>query len=510
MPAPAPVPEPVYEALFDDAPPLPPRGGTREADAPPPPRTQWMKTKPTSARGSFKERTRQASEKLGWFRVLVILPLLFGLRVYNSWSRYEARQQRDGTAASSSVSPLSFLSGGGGPPAVTMDTPFTLPTLPPRGAGMQVEPGVMFQEIRIGPGHPAPGVPPGHGMTLYVYLPSGTHEPGSLPCVLIAPAGTNLLTGMELADGDKPEHLPYVRKGYAVVAYSLDGHLGDVKTDAQLKWAAETFIAARAGLTNAQVALEWVLARMPEVDRERLYTAGHSSAGTMALLLAENEPRIKKCAAFAAASNTETNFGEPVKQQLRGLIRKVDEVFTTYNPVRHVDQIRCPLLLVHARNDDVVSLSQSEAFYNALIGLGKQNLLLFKPEAGGHYDAMIAYGIPMAISWFSKPVGAPVETVTAGAAGAPPAGVARGPLSARRLRNQGQNPGQDPSAGAAATAPDGANAGDLGARRRGPRMLPMPPRPRPPFFRPPGGGPPGMGPPGAGPPPGFGAPPGGP
>ena len=46
-------------------------------------------------------------------------------------------------------------------------------------------------------------------------------------------------------------------------------------------------IDAQAGLVNARNALEFVLARVPEVDPKRIYAAGHSSAGTLALLFAE-------------------------------------------------------------------------------------------------------------------------------------------------------------------------------------------------------------------------------
>ena len=156
-------------------------------------------------------------------------------------------------------------------------------------------------------------------MTLYFYLPPGDHPPGSLPCVLIAPAGSILITGMDLGEGDRKEHLPYVRAGFAVLSYSLDGHVPDRKaaSDAQIRQASQEFLAAKAGLTNAKVALEWLTARVPEVDADRIYAAGHSSAGTLALLLAENEPRIKKCAAFAPRSDVEANFPGPQKLALR-------------------------------------------------------------------------------------------------------------------------------------------------------------------------------------------------
>ena len=57
--------------------------------------------------------------------------------------------------------------------------------------------------------------------------------------------------------------------------------------------------ASKAGLVNAQNAIEFALAKIPAVDPQRLYTAGHSSAACQALLLAEKDPRIRACIAYA-------------------------------------------------------------------------------------------------------------------------------------------------------------------------------------------------------------------
>jgi dipeptidyl aminopeptidase/acylaminoacyl peptidase len=255
----------------------------------------------------------------------------------------------------------------------------------------------------MGPAPPGPGVLPGHGMRLWLYLPAGAHAAKSLPCVLIAPGGSNLIIGNELNEGrgDHPEHLPYARAGFAVLAYGLDGDIRDRRSvsDSRLKLAIQTFLAARAGLVNAEIALAWLLAEVPEVDPERLYTAGHSSAGTMALLLAENEPRIKACAAFDPCPDITTNFDAAATRDLRALFPEIDALFTTYNPKRHAADIRCPVLLTHARDDGVVPLAETEAFAAELRRLGKTVTLEVIPS-GGHYWSMIHAGVPRAVAWF--------------------------------------------------------------------------------------------------------------
>ena len=168
-----------------------------------------------------------------------------------------------------------------------------LPVFPDPGPGREIEPGIMLHEIRL-PG----GNSPGFGGKLWLYLPSGAQ---GVPCVLITGAGSNLLVGMDLADGDRPEHLPYVRAGFAVMAFELDGAVANMQQagDPQILAGAARFLAARAGLVNANVALEYLLAKVPQVDPQRIYVAGHSSAGTLSLLFAEHEPRLKGCVAFA-------------------------------------------------------------------------------------------------------------------------------------------------------------------------------------------------------------------
>lgn len=282
--------------------------------------------------------------------------------------------------------------------------PSVLPALPGRGVGREVGPGVFYHEVVLGPGGARPGVPPGHGMTLWLYLPAGAHAPRSLPCVLIAPAGSILITGNELSsgeDGDHPEHLPWVRAGFAVLAYGLDGNLSDDAPNQleAVREASSAFRAARAGLTNAQVALAWLAARVPEVDPDRVYTAGHSSAGTMALLLAEHDRRVKGCVAFAPRSDVKANFNFTQRLMLRGAgVSWLDEFFSTYDPKVHAAELKCPVFLFHARDDSVVPVSETEAFAAQLERLGTP-VSLVTVDTGGHYQAMVREGIPRAIAW---------------------------------------------------------------------------------------------------------------
>jgi dienelactone hydrolase len=272
------------------------------------------------------------------------------------------------------------------------------PSFPARGEGSAIRPGVRFFEARAS----GPPTVATMNMTVWAYLPDGAHQPRSLPCVIIAPAGSITITGMDLGDGDRAEHCPYIPAGYALLAYSLDGHVDNVKNlgDARLASACAQFVAARAGLANAKAAIDWMLKNFPEVDPERLYTAGHSSAGTSALLLAENDARIKACAAFAPRSNSEGNFNALMRATLRRVIPNVDEIFTSYNPLKQVSEMKCPVFLFQARDDSVIPVSETEAFASALQSAGKDVSVELVPS-GGHYDPMVTQGIPRAIAFFA-------------------------------------------------------------------------------------------------------------
>src|SRR5205823_5836036 len=115
-----------------------------------------------------------------------------------------------------------------------------------------------------------------------------------------------------------------------------------------LKGAGE-FRAADAGLANAKAALDFVLAKVPNIDPNRVYIAGHSSAGTLALLVAEQEPRIKGCAAFAPRTDVEAHL-HGVTLSLEKSLTGYREFIHNSSPKTHADKLKCPLFLFHAED----------------------------------------------------------------------------------------------------------------------------------------------------------------
>ena len=239
-------------------------------------------------------------------------------------------------------------------------------------------------------------------MAIRLYLPTGPHGPGSLPCVIIAPAGSGFIHGMVLAESDTPESLPYVRAGFAVVAYELSGNLekheGQKTTYGMMRGPVKQFMAADGGCANARNAVNFVLASVPEVDPARLFAAGHSSAATMALNAVASDHRFRAVAAYAPRCDVLAVFSSEVAKYDK-VIPGTSALMERVSPIRHIDQITCPVLLFHADDDSLVPTSDNQAFADTMKSAGRQIEFKRVPN-GDHYDSMIREGIPAGIAFF--------------------------------------------------------------------------------------------------------------
>lgn len=87
-----------------------------------------------------------------------------------------------------------------------------LATFPPIGPAKPVERGIVVHEVSLEHG--------GNAGRIWIYLPD-TLPARPMPCVFIAPAGVPPFVGngfgTDLDRQRHPEHLPYVRAGFAVV-----------------------------------------------------------------------------------------------------------------------------------------------------------------------------------------------------------------------------------------------------------------------------------------------------
>lgn len=239
------------------------------------------------------------------------------------------------------------------------------------------------------------GKPAGSSSRLWIYMPLTQLQPSSTPCILICGAGSTMMTGMKLSDGDEAEHLPYLKAGFVVVAYDLDG---PNEGDSPEPKSYEAFRDSNAGLVNARVAIEYVLANLPEVNPKQIFSAGHSSAGTTALLFAEHESRLAGCVAFAPCTDLQARIPGALVRTLSLTFEGLPEFLVKSSPRTHETKINCPVMLFHAADDSNVPIEDSRAFVARLKSAGK-DATLKEVATGDHYQPMIDTGIPAGIEW---------------------------------------------------------------------------------------------------------------
>ncbi len=291
--------------------------------------------------------------------------------------------------------------------------------------------GVRFYDLSTS------GDGPGEAMQFRVYLPAGEASPGSLSCVLVPPAGSNLLSGLSLDGGDYHdealpyaeagmvvinysidgavaddentdeikegyEALPYAEAGMVVINYSIDGAVADDENTDEIKEGYEAFRAAGAGVINGRNAMELVKETLPQVNPEKIFSAGHSSAGTLSLLLASHLSELAGAVAYAPICDLDRDYGELSDDlSVRLQYPRISSFIVRSSPITHVDAIEVPVFLFFAKDDERVSLEDGRGFARQIEDRGGDSDVA-TVSAGGHYNSMITDGIPRGIEWMMK------------------------------------------------------------------------------------------------------------
>ncbi len=236
------------------------------------------------------------------------------------------------------------------------------------------------------------------GNQVWVYLPTDAPADQPLTTVLIAVAGTPMIHGLELADGDSVEHIPYAQAGFAVVAYGLTGPVEDDASDASYVESIESYVEREGGLLDAVDALKLATEKHPAVGAGPVFVAGHSSAGLIALNLARRSRNFAGCIAYAAPTNLENEVDPDLAEALQKYIPGFRKFVIENSPVRNAAQINCPVFFFNALDDSRVP-PQSVAVYLKTLKAAGKPLNHLQVETGGHYNSMIEQGIPAGIEW---------------------------------------------------------------------------------------------------------------
>ncbi len=274
---------------------------------------------------------------------------------------------------------------------------FDLSKIPPasnpsRPAGVQIADYAVEYVVDLG----VPAGQPGHNSEVRVVLPSRMPAE-KVPALIVNGAGAFLFSGMVLSDEDIEPMLPYVEKGFAIVAYETDGCQPDFTrnpTPAEMSQMTRQYIASKAGLINATRALSYALDRFPEIDAGQLYAIGHSSGGKQALLLSCHDERIRGCVAFAPACRmdlgskmTVARIGGPDGDVLEREVKRS-------MPIVHAKATNVPILLIFSPSDEVTRPAEVLAYAKAVGETAK----ILPVRCGGHGQVPEA-GFPLAVTW---------------------------------------------------------------------------------------------------------------
>ena len=153
---------------------------------------------------------------------------------------------------------------------------------------------------------------------------------------------------------------------------------------------------ADGGIADGRRALDYALENIPEIDPNRIIAAGHSSAATIALQLARGESRVTACVAYAPCADT-ASWLKAELPQLEATAPGFDAFIRRTSPLQHASDLKKPCFLFLAADDDVIDLQAAREFARRAAGSN-----LSEGSSGGHYDSMIADGIPRALKWLEE------------------------------------------------------------------------------------------------------------
>jgi dipeptidyl aminopeptidase/acylaminoacyl peptidase len=189
-------------------------------------------------------------------------------------------------------------------------------------------------------------------------------------------------------------YIPYIReataRGYLVLAPEYRGSIGYGKAfyDAIDYGGAE--------VDDVVTALELLVSRYPQVDPARIAVIGWSHGGMIALLAATRERApFSAVAAIAPVTNLFHRIGRKGTAHLLaidphnrfgGLPHQRPDVYTRRSPLFHVDELRVPVLVHLAANDDDVNIEEGMQLVDALRARKPQlaETKVYASPPGGH------------------------------------------------------------------------------------------------------------------------------
>jgi hypothetical protein len=250
-----------------------------------------------------------------------------------------------------------------------------------------------------------------HMSGFFIYLP--THPTKQkLPCIFIAPSGTTPLYGQRLEPVNRWEYIDYIRAGYAVFAYDVDGVIPDMSkvNEAPLlrnpdKIATDrlkSYKAADGGILNTKLAIDYAIARMPQIDPNAIYTAGSGSGGTIALMAAASDSRIKGAIAFTPVTDIPKKFPYLI-ENISKVVSKYPEAIERFSPYQNAAKINKPLFIFQDDNSTINSSEETNSFVELVSKSNSSVTFFHTPVVPSNFRVDVTpAGIKQSIEWLDS------------------------------------------------------------------------------------------------------------
>jgi hypothetical protein len=208
---------------------------------------------------------------------------------------------------------------------------------PELGNATVLEGGIAWYETQI-------VQPDGYSLRVWSAIPSGE---GEIPVLIWLPTSMAWKIGGRLGPEDREQMLLFARAGVGVVGVDVPGGWEDNATLDELGQEVDRFMKSQGGVETGKATLDFVQTRLPRVDPARTWVSGEGPAGTLALLLAQADRRVRAVVAFdpvtdmaAYAASEEVRFLVHLRPDLKGNL-------SLRSPMAGLERLRCPLLLYH-------------------------------------------------------------------------------------------------------------------------------------------------------------------
>jgi dienelactone hydrolase len=150
------------------------------------------------------------------------------------------------------------------------------------------------------------------------------------------------------------------------------------------------------------VALNFVQQRLKMVNLERIFTAGHSSAANVSLLMAAHQPLLAGSVAYAPICDVSDSIKELIETPMvTWAFPGIRSFAKRSSPATHAAKTKVPVFVFAAQDDERISLEDVRAYGLAVKDAGGDSKVTTGAN-GGHYQSMIDKGIPAGIAWMKS------------------------------------------------------------------------------------------------------------